>query len=76
MTPLETFVLVGIIMSHDTLFSTVEFNLNPQTNGGPSIAVLPNSAIPCAVEIGKTIYVIKEENQDFPIISCEREDGK
>ena len=60
-------------MSHDTLFSTVEFNLNPQTNGGPSIAILPNAAIPCAVEVGKTIYVTKEKSQDVPVISCKRE---
>jgi len=71
MTPLESFVLVGVIMSHDTLFSTVEFNINPQTNGGPSIAILPNAAIPCDIEIGKTIYVVKEKSQDIPVISCE-----
>ena len=52
---LKSFVLVGTILSHDSLLSTVEFNLNPSTNGGPSVAVLPNSAIPCEVKVGKKI---------------------
>ena len=34
---LSTFVLVGTIISHDSFLSTVEFNLNPATNGGPTI---------------------------------------
>jgi len=68
---LKSFVLVGTIISHDSVFSTVEFNLNPATNGGPSIAILPISAIPCKVEVGKTIYVVKDEKVEHPIISCE-----
>lgn len=67
---LKSFVLIGTIMSHDSLLSTVEFNLNPATNGGPSIAVIPNSAIPCKVEVGKNIYVIKDENMDYPQVVC------
>jgi hypothetical protein len=69
---LKTFVLVGTILSHDQFLATVEFNLNPMTNGGPSIAVLPIESIPCKIEIGKKIYVIKEKSQDIPTISCDK----
>ena len=68
---LNSFILVGTILSHDDLRSTVEFNLNPAVNGGPSIAVLQNSAIPCSVKIGKKIYVVKYENMEYPEIVCE-----
>ena len=68
---LKSFVLVGTILSHDSLLSTVEFNLNPAVNGGPSIAVVPNSAIPCSVEVGKNIYVVKDEAMEYPQIVCE-----
>ena len=68
---LSTFVLVGTILSYDSQFSTVEFNLNPAVNGGPSIAVLHNSSVPCEIEVGKKIYVVKSEEQEVPVISCE-----
>lgn len=68
---LKSFVLVGTILSHDNFLSTVEFTLNPATNGGPSIAVVPNSAIPCDVKIGKTIFVVKDESMDHSQIVCE-----
>ena len=68
---LESFVLVGTILSYDSTFSTVEFNMNPATNGGPAIAILPNSAIPCESKIGKKIYVVKDENMKQPTITCE-----
>tara|TARA_R100001126_G_C4876374_1_gene176146 strand:- start:1 stop:222 length:222 start_codon:yes stop_codon:yes gene_type:complete len=67
---LKTFVLVGTVISHDSFFSTVEFNLNPPVNGGPSVAVMPNHSIPCNVKVGKTIYVVKDENMDHPQIVC------
>ncbi len=69
---LSSFVLVGTIISHDSYLSTVEFNLNPATNGGPSVAVLPNHAIPCTVEVGRVIYVVKEENQLEAVITCKK----
>jgi hypothetical protein len=69
---LSAFVLIGTIISHDSYLSTVEFNLNPATNGGPSIAVLPNHAIPCEVKVGRTIYVVKEKNQLEAVITCEK----
>jgi hypothetical protein len=69
---LANFVLVGTIISSDPFLSTVEFNLNPATNGGPAIAVLPNEAIPCKIEIGKKIYVVKDDHNDVPIITCEK----
>ena len=73
MTTLTSFVLVGTIISHDSLLSTVEFNLNPATNGGPAIGILQNNAIPCDVKVGKKIYVTKEENMDAAVITCEAE---
>lgn len=68
---LSSFVLVGTIVSMDSFMLTVEFNLNPATNGGPAIAVLPVESIPCEPEIGKHIYVVKNENEETPTISCE-----
>ena len=68
---LNSFVLIGTILSHDELLSTVEFNLNPAVNGGPSIAVLQNSAIPCEVKVGKKIYVVKDKGMEYPTITCE-----
>ena len=74
MTTLANFVLIGTIVSSDDFLSTIEFNLNPAVNGGPSIAVLPNQAIPCEIKIGGKIYVVKNEGQEVPIITCEKED--
>ncbi|MDB4337616.1 hypothetical protein OAA09_01200 [bacterium] len=68
---LTTFVLVGTVLSFDTYFATLAFQTNPPTNGGESLAVLPITAIPCEASIGQKIYVVKEENQKIPIISCE-----
>jgi len=68
---LKTFVLVGTILSHDDVRSTVEFNLNPAVNGGPAVAVLQNSAIPCDIRVGKKIYIVKSEEMEYPEISCE-----
>ena len=59
MTALKVFILVGKIDSHDGLFATVELNLNPATNGGPAMAVMPGSAFPCEVKEGNTFYVVK-----------------
>ena len=73
---LSSFVLVGTILSHDAFLTTVEFNLNPATNGGPAIAVLPNEAIPCEIKVGKTIYIVKDEKQTAPVISCETSEEK
>ena len=72
MTP-STFVLIGTILSYDSQLSTVEFNLNPAVNGGPSIAVLQNRAIPCEIKVGKKIFVVKDENMEHAVISCEVE---
>ena len=72
MTTLSAFVLIGTILSHDSVLTTVEFDLNPAMNGGPSIAILQNSAIPCEIEVGKKIYVVKSEGMEYPVISCER----
>ena len=68
---LSSFVLVGTIISHDAQLSTVEFNLNPATNGGPAMAILQNSAIPCKVKVGQKIYVVKQEQEEDATITCE-----
>ncbi len=72
---LSSFVLVGTIISHDSLLSTVEFNLNPATNGGPAIGILQNSAIPCEVKVGRKIYVVKQEHETEATITCEKIDN-
>lgn len=69
---LETFVLVGTILSLDTVFATIEFNVNPSVNGGPAVAVLPIAAIPCEAEVGRTIYVVKNENEKHSQVVCEK----
>lgn len=72
MITLKTFVLVGTVISTDSFLTTLEFNVNPATNGGASIAVLPRHAIPCDVVVGGKVYVVKHENQEIPTISCEK----
>ena len=49
---LTAFVLVGTIDSHDGQFATVELNLNPATNAGPAMAVMPVAAFPCEIKEG------------------------
>ena len=71
---LSSFVLVGTILSHDAQLATVEFNMNPATNGGPSLAVLQVAAIPCEVKVGRRVFIVKTEADDIPTISCERDD--
>lgn len=70
---LTSFVLIGTILSHDNFLATVEFQLNPQQNGGPSIAVIPVEGIPCDIKVGKKIYVIKYEEVEIPAITCKKE---
>jgi hypothetical protein len=73
MTALSSFVLIGTVVSHDPVLATVEFNLNPATNGGPAIGIMTVASIPCEVKVGKKIYIVKEENQKIPVISCDKE---
>jgi hypothetical protein len=70
---LKSFVLVGTILSFDSFFTTVEFQTNPPSNGGGSIAVMPLSAIPCDVNVGNIIYIVKQEHQEIPTIICKKE---
>ena len=72
MEPLTSYVLIGTILSTDPFLTTVEFTLNPATNGGPSIAVLPNHAIPCEINVGMKLYVVKDKKQEVPTITCEK----
>ena len=71
---MTSFVLVGTILSFDPVFVTVEFQTNPPVNGGPSLAVMPVTAVPCKVEAGKKVYVIKYEDQEIPTITCEKQE--
>ena len=73
---LTSFVLVGTVLSFDSFFTTVEFQTNPPSNGGGSIAVMPLNAIPCEVKVGKTIYVVKQELQEIPTITCKKEENE
>ena len=70
---LTSFVLIGTILSHDNFLATVEFQLNPQTNGVPGIAVIPVEGIPCDIEVGKKIYVVKYKETEIPEITCKKE---
>ena len=70
---LTTFVLVGTIDSHDGQFATVELNLNPATNGGPAMAVMPVSAFPCEVKEGNTFYVVKLSELQDSVVICHKE---
>lgn len=73
MTTLSTFVLIGTVVSHDAVLATVEFELNPPVNGGVSVGILMLQSIPCEVKVGKKVYVVKDENQEIPVITCELE---
>ena len=75
MKALTTFVLMGVIDSHDGVFATVELNTNPASNGGPATAVMPVNAFPCEIYEGKVFYIVKlHDNQDAVVI-CQ-EDAK
>ena len=73
MTALKVFILVGTIDSHDGQFATVELDLNPATNGGPAMAVMPVAAFPCKVKEGKTFYVVKLSPVLDAVIICQKE---
>ena len=72
---LTTFVLMGIIDSHDDTFATVELNTNPASNGGPATAVMPVNAFPCEIYEGKVFYVVKLHDNKDAVIICQ-EDAK
>ena len=70
MNALKVFILVGTIDSHDGKFATVELDLNPATNAGPAMAVMPVGAFPCKIKEGDTFYVVKFPlNGKFSLIS-------
>ena len=72
MTVLTTFILLGMVDSHDEHFATVELNTNPASNGGAATAVMPVNAFPCEIYEGKVFYVVKlHEDQDAVIICQE-----
>ena len=71
---LTTFVLMGVIDSHDGVFATVELNTNPASNGGAATAVMPVSAFPCEISEGKRFYVVKLHEDQDAVIVCKEED--
>lgn len=71
MKALTTFVLMGVIDSHDGVFATVELNTNPASNGGAATAVMPVSAFPCEISEGKRFYVVKLHEDQDAVIVCE-----
>tara|TARA_Y100001937_G_C7051896_1_gene299532 strand:+ start:596 stop:859 length:264 start_codon:yes stop_codon:yes gene_type:complete len=73
---LTTFVLVGVIDSHDGTFATVELNTNPASNGGAATAVMPVSAFPCEIREGKRFYVVKLHEEQDAVIICEDEESE
>ena len=73
MNMLTTFVLMGVIDSHDGVFATVELNTNPASNGGPSIAVMPVNAFPCEIYEGKVFYVVKLSAAQDAVIICQED---
>ena len=62
---LKAFVLVGTIVSHDDTLSTIEFSLNPALNGGPALAVMLNTSIPCEISVGKKIYLRVSDKREI-----------
>ena len=70
---LKTFVLLGVVDSHDGTFATVELNTNPASNGGPATAVIPVSAFPCEINEGKTFYVVKLHEEQDAVIICQED---
>ena len=75
MTVLTTFILLGMVDSHDEHFATVELNTNPASNGGPATAVMPVHAFPCEIYEGKVFYVVKLHDNKDAVIICQ-EDAK
>lgn len=73
---LTTFILVGVIDSHDGVFATVELNTNPASNGGPATAVMPVSAFPCEISEGKVFYVMKLHEDQDAVIVCEAKENE
>lgn len=73
MIALTTFILVGMVDSHDAVFATVELNTTPASNGGPAIAVMPVAAFPCEIYEGKVFYVVKLHDEQDATIICQKE---
>ena len=76
MKALTTFVLMGVIDSHDGVFATVELNTNPASNGGAATAVMPVAAFPCEISEGKRFYVVKIHEDQDAVIVCEDDEDE
>tara|TARA_B100001094_G_C18062695_1_gene735870 strand:- start:505 stop:741 length:237 start_codon:yes stop_codon:yes gene_type:complete len=73
MKTLTTFILLGVIDSHDGTFATVELDTNPASNGGPATAIMPVSAFPCEISEGRKFYVVKLHEDQDAVIICHEE---
>jgi len=67
---LTTFILVGVVDSKDSQFATVELDLNPATNAGPAVAVIPLSAFPCKVSEGDKFFIVKLLPDEAAVVQC------
>jgi hypothetical protein len=67
---LTTFILVGVVDSKDSQFATVELDLNPATNAGPAVAIMPLSAFPCKIEEGDKFFVVKLLADQDAVVQC------
>ena len=76
MKALTTFVLMGVIDSHDGVFATVELNTNPASNGGAATAGMPIAAFPCEISEGKRFYVVKIHEDQDAVIVCEDDEDE
>ena len=73
---LTTFILVGVVDSTDTQFATVELDLNPATNGGPAVAVMPLTAFPCKIKEGDKFFVVKLLPDQAAVVQCDKKESK
>ena len=76
MNMLTTFILVGMVDSHDNYFATVELNTTPASNGVPATAVMPVNAFPCKIHEGKIFYVVKLHDDQDAVIVCQKDAEK
>jgi hypothetical protein len=73
MNVLTTFILVGMIDSHDGHFATVELNTNPASNGGSARAGMQVNDLPCEIYEGKVFYVVKLHDDQDAVIICQED---
>jgi len=73
---LTTFILVGVVDSKDSQFATVELDLNPATNAGPAVAIMPLTAFPCKIKEGDKFFVVKLFPDQDAVVQCVEKESK